>query len=155
MGAAADRQVLGEAEEGLAGALHEAIRRLGEPVIRAAVAQAMRELGHQFVLGRDMREARDRAAAMEAQGYSFSYDMLGEAARTEADARHYHLAYSDSITALADVGRGAGIRDRPGVSVKLSALHARYEFGQRDRVMTELVARLRRSRCSRSPPASA
>ena len=136
-------KVLGEAEQGLAGALHEAIRRLGEPVIRAAVAQAMRELGHQFVLGRDMREARTRAAAMEANGYSFSYDMLGEAARTEADARRYHLAYSDSITALAGVGRGAGIRDRPGVSVKLSALHARYEFAQRDRVMTELVARLR------------
>ena len=136
-------KVLVGAEEGLAGTLHEAIRRLGEPVIRAAVAQAMRELGHQFVLGRDMREARTRAAAMEAQGYSFSYDMLGEAARTDADARRYHLAYSDSITALADVGRGAGIRDRPGVSVKLSALHARYEFGQRDRVMTELAARLR------------
>ena len=136
-------KVLGAAEEGLAGALHEAIRRLGEPVIRAAVAQAMRELGHRFVLGRDMREARDRAAAMEAQGYSFSYDMLGEAARTEAGARRYHLAYSDSITALAGVGRGAGTRDRPGVSVKLSALHARYEFAQRDRVMTELTARLR------------
>ena len=136
-------KVLGEAEEGLAGALHDAIRRLGEPVIRAAVAQAMRELGHQFVLGRDMREARDRAAAIEAPGYSFSYDMLGEAACTEADARRYHLAYSDSITALAGVGRGARVRDRPGVSVKLSALHARYEFEQRDRVMTELVARLR------------
>ena len=136
-------KVLGAAEEGLAGALHEAIRRLGEPVIRAAVAQAMRELGHRFVLGRDMREARDRAAAMEAQGYTFSYDMLGEAARTEADARRYHLAYSDSITALVGVGRGAGIRDRPGVSVKLSALHARYEFGQRDRVMIEVAARLR------------
>ena len=136
-------KVLGEAEHGLAGTLHEAIRRLGEPVIRVAIAQAMRELGHQFVLGRDMREARTRAAAMEAQGYCFSYDMLGEAARTEADARRYHLAYSDSITTLAGVGRGVGIRDRPGVSVKLSALHARYEFAQRDRVMTELVARLR------------
>ena len=136
-------KVLVGAEEGLTGTLHEAIRRLGEPVIRAAVAQAMRELGHQFVLGRDMREARTRAAAMEAQGYSFSYDMLGEAARTDADAHRYHLAYSDSITALASVGPGAGIRDRPGVSVKLSALHARYEFAQRDRVMTELVARLR------------
>ena len=136
-------KVLVRAEEGLAGTLHEAIRRLGEPVIRAAVAQAMRELGHQFVLGRDMREARTRAAAMEAQGYSFSYDMLGEAARTDADARRYHLAYSDSITTLASVDPGAGIRDRPGVSVKLSALHPRYEFAQRDRVMTELVARLR------------
>ena len=135
-------KVLGEAEEGLVGALHGAIRRLGEPVIRAAVAQAMRELGHQFVLGRDMGEAKTRAAEQEAQGYSFSYDMLGEAARTEADARRYHLAYSDSITALADVGRGASIRDRPGVSVKPSALHPRYEFAQRARAMTELTARL-------------
>ena len=136
-------KVLGEAEDGLAGALHGAVRRLGEPVIRAAVAQAMRELGHQFVLGRDMGEATARAAELEAQGYSFSYDMLGEAARTEADARRYHLAYSDSITALADVGRGAAIRERPGVSVKLSALHPRYAFAQRARVMTELVARVR------------
>ena len=136
-------KVLGETEDGLAGALHGAVRRLGEPVIRAAVAQAMRELGHQFVLGRDMGEATARAAELEAQGYSFSYDMLGEAARTEADARRYHLAYSDSITALADVGLGAAIRKRPGVSVKLSALHPRYEFAQRERVMTELVARMR------------
>ena len=136
-------KVLGEADRGLAGALHEAIRRLGEPVIRAAVAHAMRELGHHFVLGRDMAEARDRAAASEAKGYCFSYDMLGEAARTEADSRCYHVAYSESIAALSGPGQGAGIRDRPGVSVKLSALHPRYEYGQRDRVMTELVARLR------------
>ena len=136
-------KVLGDAETGLAGVLMGAIKRMGEPVIRAAAAQAMRELGHHFVLGRDMDEAIARAAAMEAQGYSYSYDMLGEAARTEADARRYHLAYSDSIAALAGVGRGAGIRDRPGVSVKLSALHPRYEFGQRARVMTELGARLR------------
>ena len=135
-------KVLGDAEEGLAGVLHGAVRRLGEPVIRAAVAQAMRELGHQFVLGRDVGEAVTRAAALEAQGYTFSYDMLGEAARTEADARAYHLAYSNSITALAAVGSGMSIHDRPGVSVKLSALHPRYELGQRDRVMTELAARL-------------
>ena len=135
-------KVLGEAEEGLAGALHGAVKRLGEPVIRAAVAQAMRELGHQFVLGRDMGEAMARAAEMEAQGYSFSYDMLGEAARTEADARRYHLAYSDSITALAALGRGVRFRDRPGISVKLSALHPRYEFAQRDRVLAEVTARL-------------
>ena len=135
-------KVLGDTEEGLVGALHGAVKRLGEPVIRAAVAQAMRELGHQFVLGRDMGEAMNRAAELEAQGYSFSYDMLGEAARTEADARRYHLAYSDSITALADVGRDAPIRDRPGVSAKLSALHPRYEFAQCDRVLTEVTARL-------------
>ena len=136
-------KVLGEAEEGLAGVLRGAIRRVGEPVIRAAVAQAMRELGHRFVLGRDMGEATARAAALEAKGYSFSYDMLGEAARTEADARRYHIAYSDSIAALAAPGPGAPIRERPGVSVKLSALHPRYEFAQRERVMTELTARLR------------
>ena len=136
-------KVLGEAERGLAGVLTGAIKRLGEPVIRAAVAQAMRELGHQFVLGRDMREAMTRAAQLEAKGYSYSYDMLGEAARTEADARRYHLAYAESITALAAVGKGESIRDRPGVSVKLSALHPRYEFGQRRRVVTELVARIR------------
>ena len=80
---------------------------------------------------------------MESEGYTLSYDMLGEAARTEADARRYHLAYSESISTLAGAGGGAKLVDRPGVSVKLSALHARYEFGQRDRVMTELVARLR------------
>ena len=136
-------KVLGEAERGLAGALHDAIRRLGEPVIRTAVAQAMRELGHHFVLGRDMGEAMARAAEQEAQGCGVSYDMLGEAARTEADAHRYHLAYSNSIAALADVGPGASIRERPGVSVKLSALHPRYEFAQRARVMTELVARIR------------
>ena len=136
-------KVLGEAEEGLAGALHGAVRRLGEPVIRTAVAQAMRELGHHFVFGRDIGEAMARAAEKEAQGYGFSYDMLGEAARTEADAQRYHLAYSNSITALAAVGRGKGICERPGISVKLSALHPRYEFAQRARVMTELVARIR------------
>ena len=136
-------KVLGEAEEGLAGALHGAVRRLGEPVIRTAVAQAMRELGHHFVLGRDMDEAMTRAAEKEAQGYGFSYDMLGEAARTEADAQRYHLAYSNSITALAAVRRGKSIRERPGISVKLSALHPRYEFAQHARVMTELVARIR------------
>ena len=135
-------KVLGEADESLAGVLHGAIRRLGEPVIRTAVAQAMRELGHHFVLGRDMGEAMARAAELEAQGYCFSYDMLGEAARTEADARRYHLAYSNSITALAAVGQGESVRDRPGVSVKLSALHPRYEFAQRERVMTELAPRL-------------
>ena len=90
----------------------QAARRAGHP--RGRSPQAMRELGHQFVLGRDMDEAMNRAAELEAQGYGFSYDMLGEAVRTEADARRYHLAYSDSITALADVGRGASIRERPG-----------------------------------------
>ena len=136
-------RVLSESERGLAGVPHEAIRRLGEPVIRAAVAHAMREMGRYFVFGRDMGEAIERAVSMESKGYSFSYDMLGEAARTEPDAHRHYVAYSDSIGALGGQGPELGLHDRPGVSVKLSALHARYEFGQRDRVMTELVARLR------------
>ena len=135
-------KVLGNVQGGLAGVLHQAVKRLGEPVIRVAVAHAMRELEQHFVLGRDMDEARARAAAMEAKGYNYSYDMLGEAALTEAQARRYHLDYSNSIAALVNQDGLAGIRERSGVSVKLSALHARYEFGQRDRVLTELVERL-------------
>lgn len=136
-------KVLGNAEGGLAGALHQAVKRLGEPVIRAVVAHAMRELEHHFVLGRDMGEAQAQAAAMEAKGCNYSYDMLGEAALTEAEARRYHLAYSDSIAALCNQDGLTGVRERSGVSVKLSALHARYEFAQRGRVMTELVRHLR------------
>jgi RHH-type proline utilization regulon transcriptional repressor/proline dehydrogenase/delta 1-pyrroline-5-carboxylate dehydrogenase len=135
-------KVLGDTE-GLAGVLRSAVKRLGEPVIRGAVGQAMKELGRNFVLGRNIAEAEKNAAGYQAKGYTYSYDMLGEAARTEADARHYHLAYSDAITALAAGCKSADIRENPGISVKLSALHARYEFGQRDRVMAELVARAR------------
>ena len=136
-------RVLAEPDEGLAGVLRGAVKRLGEPVIRVAVGQAMRELGHNFVLGRDIAEAQINAAPYQAKGYTYSYDMLGEAAHTESDARHYHLAYSDAITALAASCKSDDIRDNPGISVKLSALHPRYEFGQRDRVMAELVARAR------------
>lgn len=136
-------KVLAEGEEGLTGVLRGAVKRLGEPLIRTAVSQAMKELGKQFVLGRDIEEALTRARVMERKGYVYSYDMLGEAARTDADARRYHLAYSDAITALAPACRSRDIRDNPGISVKLSALHPRYEMSQRDRVMTELVARTR------------
>jgi len=136
-------KVLGESDEGLARVLRGVVKRLGEPVIRVAVGQAMREMGRNFVLGRNIEEAQKNSATYQAKGYTYSYDMLGEAARTEADARHYHLAYSDAITALAAACTSDDIRDNPGISVKLSALHARYEFGQRDRVMAELVARAR------------
>src|SRR3546814_21102062 len=77
------------------------VRRLGEPVIRTAVRRAMQELGSQFVLGRSIDEAAERARSLEAKGYTYSYDMLGEAARTEADARRYHIAYSQAISAIA------------------------------------------------------
>lgn len=128
---------------GMAATLHTAIRRLGEPVIRSAVARAMKELGAQFVLGQTIDEAVKRGAARAAQGYTFSYDMLGEAALTADDAAKYHAAYADAIARLAQECRSGDIRSNPGISIKLSALHPRYEEGQRDRVLTELVASTR------------
>ena len=131
-----------EDEQGIRLTLHGLIKRLGEPLVRKAVAQAMRELGRHFVLGTNIDKARKQARELEQQGYTYSYDMLGEAARTEADARHYHLAYSDAITALAKDCRHQSTRDNPGISVKLSALHPRYEMGQYHRVINELVPRV-------------
>ena len=124
---------------GVAHVLHGAIKRLGEPVIRSAVSRAMKELGHQFVLGRDIGEAIKRGGARAAQGYTFSYDMLGEAALTARDARKYHAAYAQAIARLAGECTNSDIRANPGISIKLSALHPRYEVGQHERVMAELV----------------
>jgi RHH-type proline utilization regulon transcriptional repressor/proline dehydrogenase/delta 1-pyrroline-5-carboxylate dehydrogenase len=136
-------RVLDDREPGVVGHLRAAVRRLGEPVIRKAVGQAMKEMGRQFVLGETIDSAMVRAREAEARGYTYSYDMLGEAARTEADARRYHLSYSKAITAIAGAARGNDIRSNPGISVKLSALHPRYEVAKRDRVMAELVPRVR------------
>ncbi|WP_372886363.1 bifunctional proline dehydrogenase/L-glutamate gamma-semialdehyde dehydrogenase PutA [Shimia sp.] len=136
-------KVLDDREPGLIGTLRGAVKRLGEPVIRTAVGRAMKEMGRQFVLGETITAAMDRAANMEKKGYTYSYDMLGEAAKTDADAMRYHLAYSRAITAIAAACTHKDIRDNPGISVKLSALHPRYELAQRARVMDELVPRLR------------
>ena len=136
-------KVLDEREPGVVGHLRAAVKRLGEPVIRTAVSRAMKEMGRQFVLGETIDKAMVRAEELEAKGYTYSYDMLGEAARTEADARRYHLAYSRAITAIAAAARGNDIRTNPGISVKLSALHPRYEVAKRARVIEELVPRVR------------
>ncbi|MEX0281729.1 MAG: bifunctional proline dehydrogenase/L-glutamate gamma-semialdehyde dehydrogenase PutA [Arenibacterium sp.] len=136
-------KVLDEGRPGPAHALRGAIKRLGEPIIRTAVARAMREMGRQFVLGETIVSAMKRAEAMEERGYTYSYDMLGEAARTEADAARYHLSYSRAISAIADACNHGDIRQNPGISVKLSALHPRYEVAQEARVMQDLVPRLR------------
>lgn len=136
-------RVLDEREPGVAGHLRAAVRRLGEPVIRGAVSRAMKEMGRQFVLGETIQSAMKRAEGMEAKGFTYSYDMLGEAARTEADARRYHLDYSRAITAIAAAAKGSDIRSNPGISVKFSALHPRYEVAKRARVMEELVPRVR------------
>ena len=129
-------------EADLVGNLRNLIQRVGEPFVRAAVAQAMRVLGQQFVLGRTIEDAIRRAAKDAEAGYRFSFDMLGEAAMTEADARRYFLAYAKAIAAIAEHANSANVHDNPGISVKLSALHPRYEFVQRARVMDELVPRL-------------
>ncbi|MSU88741.1 bifunctional proline dehydrogenase/L-glutamate gamma-semialdehyde dehydrogenase PutA [Rhodobacteraceae bacterium 2CG4] len=128
--------------DGPASVLRAAIRRLGEPVIRTAVGRAIREMGHQFVLGRTIDEALERGRSSGGKGYTFSYDMLGEAALTAKDAQGFMDAYSEAIARLATTCESKDIRDNPGISIKLSALHPRYETGQHDRVMTELVPRV-------------
>src|SRR5690606_31331328 len=122
--------------------LRTMVRKMGEPVIRAAVASAMREMGEQFVLGRTIAEALKRGAAMTAKGYLYSYDMLGEAARTHADAERYFDAYRQAIAALKDSARTDDIRANPGISVKLSALHPRYDQSQRALMLPQLADRL-------------
>jgi len=130
-----------EDDDGVVGALRGMVRRLGEPVIRTAVGRAMREMGAQFVLGRDIKEAMKRGSAMVERGYTYSYDMLGEAARTEGDAAYYHGAYAQAIAAIAARAKSERIKDNPGISVKLSALHPRYERGQRETMLPEMTAR--------------
>ena len=132
-------KVLEDREPGIVGHLKGAVKRLGEPVIRRAVRQAMKEMGRQFVLGETINSAMERAARMEAQGYTYSYDMLGEAAKTAEDAERYALSYARAIAAIASAARSDDIRANPGISVKLSALHPRYEVAQEARVMAELV----------------
>ena len=135
-------KVLDDRKPGLTGALKGAIKRMGEPMIRAAVSRAMREMGRQFVLGEDIAKAMKRAGVRQKAGYTYSYDMLGEAARTEADARNYHLSYSRAISAIAADCIHGSVAENPGISVKLSALHPRYEVAQQARVMEELVPRV-------------
>jgi RHH-type proline utilization regulon transcriptional repressor/proline dehydrogenase/delta 1-pyrroline-5-carboxylate dehydrogenase len=129
----------GETPQGTIGRL---AKRLGVPAVRAATRQAMRLMGSHFVLGETIEAALARAEPHAAGAPRYSFDMLGEGARTAADAERYFNAYASAIEAI---GRAAGDRplpDRPGISVKLSALHPRFEALNRERVMTELVPRL-------------
>ncbi|MFK0690347.1 bifunctional proline dehydrogenase/L-glutamate gamma-semialdehyde dehydrogenase PutA [Mesorhizobium sp. IMUNJ 23033] len=135
-------RVLDEGEGGIEGTLRAMVRRLGEPVIRKAVAAAMREMGEQFVLGRSIAEAVKRGRPMTQKGYLYSFDMLGEAARTEADALRYHKAYADAISSLDSGSNGPDIRQNHGISVKLSALHPRYEVAQKETMLPVMAERL-------------
>ena len=124
-------------------ALRRLVARLGEPVVRESVNQAMRIMGRQFVMGRSIEKAIERAEEWERRGYSYSYDMLGEAARTMDDAKTYFRRYKHAIEKIGETARGRGPIDGPGISVKLSGLHPRYEIANHDRVMDELMPRLR------------
>lgn len=119
------------------------ISRLGEPVVRRVMSHAMKLMGYQFVLGRTLPEALNNGKAAFRQGYTYSFDMLGEAACTAEDARRYLVAYLDAIERVGHAGKDiiAGAPP-PSISIKLSALHPRYERNQRERVVRELGATL-------------
>ena len=129
-------------EGGLASALTRLINKGGEPLIRKGVDLAMRMLGNQFVTGQTIAEALANSRDNEKRGYRYSYDMLGEAALTEHDAAFYYDSYEAAIHAIGRASNGRGIKDGPGISVKLSALHPRYSRAQHVRVMSELLPRL-------------
>jgi RHH-type proline utilization regulon transcriptional repressor/proline dehydrogenase/delta 1-pyrroline-5-carboxylate dehydrogenase len=129
-------------QRGMGSALKRAIARLGEPVIRTATAQAMKILGGQFVFGRTIDEALKRAAPERAQGITHSFDMLGEAAMTFADAEAYRQAYEDALDRLAREA-GAGVAGSPGISVKLSALHPQYTYFHADEARAAMVPMLK------------
>jgi RHH-type proline utilization regulon transcriptional repressor/proline dehydrogenase/delta 1-pyrroline-5-carboxylate dehydrogenase len=117
--------------------------RLGEPVIRVALNRAMRIMGHQFVMGRTIEEALKRSQSPEQQLYRHSFDMLGEAALCADDADRYYESYAAAISALAkDAQNHDDVYAAPGISIKLSALHPRFDFAKRDRVLKELTPRL-------------
>ncbi|KGY10075.1 bifunctional proline dehydrogenase/L-glutamate gamma-semialdehyde dehydrogenase PutA [Vibrio sinaloensis] len=119
-------------------AVNRLVNKMSEPVIRKAMHQAMKVMGHQFVLGRSIAEAQKNGRSNRDRGFTYSYDMLGEAALTTADANKY---FKDYLMAIEAVGRdkyGLETSPAPSVSIKLSALHPRYEVANEERVLTEL-----------------
>ncbi|HEY4199558.1 MAG TPA: trifunctional transcriptional regulator/proline dehydrogenase/L-glutamate gamma-semialdehyde dehydrogenase [Devosiaceae bacterium] len=130
-------------EAGLSSALTRLIARGGEPIIRTGVDVAMRMMGEQFVTGQTIKEALGNARRMEAKGFHYSYDMLGEAAATAEDADRYMESYETAIHAIGKAAKGRGPYGGPGISIKLSALHPRYERTQSARVMAELLPRVK------------
>ncbi|EGT4447764.1 bifunctional proline dehydrogenase/L-glutamate gamma-semialdehyde dehydrogenase PutA [Cronobacter malonaticus] len=130
-------------EASLSRSLNRIIGKSGEPLIRKGVDMAMRLMGEQFVTGETIAEALTNARKLEEKGFRYSYDMLGEAALTAADAQAYMVSYQQAIHAIGKASNGRGIYEGPGISIKLSALHPRYSRAQYDRVMEELYPRLK------------
>src|SRR3954471_8032001 len=129
----------GETPQGTIGRL---AKRLGVPAVRTATRQAMRLMGNHFVLGETIEAALERARPHSARIPRYSFDMLGEGARSAGDAERYFKSYATAIDAIGRVAGEQPLPDRPGISIKLSALHPRFEAVSRERVMTELVPRL-------------
>lgn len=129
-------------ERGMSSALTRMISKGGEPLIRQGVDRAMRLMGEHFVCGETISKALANGRAWVNKGFTYSYDMLGEAAMTDKDALAYYAAYEQAIHAIGKNASGLGIYQGPGISIKLSALHARYSRAQYDRVIQELYPRL-------------
>lgn len=129
-------------ESNLSSSLNRIIGKSGEPLIRKGVDMAMRLMGEQFVTGETIAEALANARKNEEKGFSYSYDMLGEAALTEEDAQRYMISYQQAIHAIGKASNGRGVYEGPGISIKLSALHPRYSRAQYERVINELYPRL-------------
>ncbi len=125
-------------EKSLGATLKRTISKLGIAVIRPILLQMMKAIGNQFVTGQTIEEALANAPSLEKMGYRFSYDMLGEAARTPEDAKHYYAAYVKAIDAIGKTAKGDSPANNPGISVKLSALHPRYDYFKHDLIMAEL-----------------
>jgi RHH-type proline utilization regulon transcriptional repressor/proline dehydrogenase/delta 1-pyrroline-5-carboxylate dehydrogenase len=126
----------GETPEGI---LRQMTKRLGVPTVRTATRQAMRIMGNHFVLGQTIEEALKRAQSPKGRIYRYSFDMLGEGARTRKDAKKYYDSYAHAIDTIGRIAGNRPLPERPGISVKLSALHPRYEALNREKVLEELV----------------
>lgn len=125
-------------EKKLTSSLKRATSRLGTAMIRPVMLQMMKAIGKQFVTGQEIDAALKQATNIEEMGYRFSYDMLGEAARTAEDAKHYYASYVKAIDAIGQSAHGGNPAKNPGISIKLSALHPRYEYAKRELIMQEL-----------------
>lgn len=126
-------------KKGFLSSLTKSTGKIGAAMIRPVIVQMMKAIGKQYVMGEDIDSALDRATEIEAMGYRFSYDMLGEAARTQEDAKMYYASYVKAIDAIGKSAKGTAPSKNPGISVKLSALHPRYEFAKRERVLKEVT----------------
>ncbi len=129
-------------QKNLISSLKRATSRLGVAMVRPVILKMMKAIGNQFVMGEEIASALKSATELENRGYTFSYDMLGEAARTAQDAQHYYASYEHAIDAIGSYAKADKPEHNPGISVKLSALHPRYEYNKYEQVLKEVTPQL-------------